>query len=1301
MSYPTITSNPVKGIEALRRQLGRLGYNSDSEIWVKVKNNIIHTAKLTENGLAVWECWKEKDEKGKPLEDPKGGSTWHKGKYYPNGYEYLLSRAEAGEEMFFIVNHPIGGIGAYHPSKFTSIFIECDVDTIEDQWRKVNWGRELGLIPSAIVFSGGKSLHVYFSLSTPVDRDTWHRLQRKAIAVYTSDPVIQNHNREMRLSGFPRPKKGEGRYQSLDFESDVTYTPEEFESLLNRAGGGFPHGLSEERWKEIFRVLRERKLPHQEKEALVRQASSLPEEELAENKRLKEVEIKRSKRCAIDTFGSNNLLDAITQASVKLGADAFDWAGHKWRWDSSSKARGCCPWHESASGTSAWIAPRKNGDGWGFACLTCTDNRQMNAFSYWWQLKHGLGAAYPAGKEWVQAAKEFCLSAGVVVPELPPLERWDEPDAQAYDEYLKQEAEREEWEEGLARYSSSKQQENKVQWLAAYPERVRWTQERLKSLAAFNPIIQNTKFVELLIKDFLPKEEPQQPPIYNQDAQVSTQRADYSLTNLPSGLYGFVTQMGGGKTTLMLKVIREFKEGNLISFRNSVLTQTCHNEQVKDIIHFLWDLEESNDRRKWIRARDGWMAACVESIAKCRPKEVLILEEVEKIKNSLLVSSTCRRDRRERLREFVRHLHAAKYVFCCDADLSGSTLSWLQAIAGGKKINVIQNIRQRFQWQCYFFSGAKELLDNGMVKEYPNKRADFELNLLSKFARGEKLLIAADSQRWGESIERALLMVNPGAKGLRVDSITKADDATKDEVNAFLRDPNKWIEENQPDYIIYTPTCEASLDITIEDYFDAVFGCFVHINHLSCKQMLGRLRTNAPRFIFAKTHAINDDGGSKSPLPQVVGKHMFQHNFETIREILLAEYPEIQDDFQLLQKMNEVIDFESKQYKDPHVQALVEARAMDNFSRANLRKNLAEELERCGHIISWVNPGDAEAKSASAPFRKEIMMEWSEAIANAEDIDIETAWEIQQSMTANLEDRHKATKAILKERLPEFVLTSNFVYKCYLDDRQWINRQEMRYLLDYPEIAKTLDRDRWASGLKFDTAWWDVRTNSLTIKALRTLKIPEIARSGKSWDKDTDWVLEFKERAIANSKLVKLALGITATEESDGCYLLRRCLERVGYPVKGKQRRVGNGERVRFYQVDAAVLSETSGIYHEVYQSIGKRFAEKLNKLEVSQSSHIEISTRAVCDTREMTLPEVLRLIEESTPPPNTELTSDQREVLEGNLQLLPECENWEMFESLVECWDEDFRALIWHNLPNQEKQRIRSLAIDRQAIAS
>jgi hypothetical protein len=276
------------------------------------------------------------------------------------------------------------------------------------------------------------------------------------------DPAVTNPHQPMRVPGFFRREKG--KQQTLEFYSNARYTSEEFEAGAQQCFAALDFTwrsaseFSEKRWQATRRVLAS-SLARSEKEAKVREILALSESELPGNKRRREVEQKRTERCTVTGFigrTTNSLVDAVNQASEKLGADTFDWAGHSWQWG-GNKARGYCPWHESTTGTAGWIAPLQNGNGWGFACPTCTDNKQLNAFAYWWHLKHGINASYPKGKEWVAAAKEFCQSAGVVVPEFIPQQQWNEPDAEFFAARSKQ---MEEWEEQLDHYLSTKRLES-------------------------------------------------------------------------------------------------------------------------------------------------------------------------------------------------------------------------------------------------------------------------------------------------------------------------------------------------------------------------------------------------------------------------------------------------------------------------------------------------------------------------------------------------------------------------------------------------------------------------------------------------------------------------------------------------------------------------------------------------------------------------------------------------------------------------------------------------------------------------
>ncbi|MFB2835096.1 hypothetical protein, partial [Floridanema evergladense] len=186
--------------------------------------------------------------------DSQGNTIWKTTGKQLNGFEYLKAQAEDGATIYFYPNQPSGGISNAHICSSHLLFYEIDNLPLFEQWKRLNDLKTLtGLKPCAVVFSGGKSLHVYFRLSQEIDAEThWRRLNRKLTVIQESDPAINNPARAMRLPGIVRRKAINGQLTdsidiSLEQYSDAVYTPEEFEKALD-ATGLFPYGLSYSRW---------------------------------------------------------------------------------------------------------------------------------------------------------------------------------------------------------------------------------------------------------------------------------------------------------------------------------------------------------------------------------------------------------------------------------------------------------------------------------------------------------------------------------------------------------------------------------------------------------------------------------------------------------------------------------------------------------------------------------------------------------------------------------------------------------------------------------------------------------------------------------------------------------------------------------------------------------------------------------------------------------------------------------------------------------------------------------------------
>lgn len=218
-----------------------LGYQIGREIQVVVGKNKIYRAHLTDNGLVIRQCRVV----GK-LSD--GGNDWQ-----PVGPEIdgqLLNQPLDADGVFFRPNRIEGGILNQHFQGSNVLFYEIDDRTLEEQKAALERFTEwTGLKPVAIVFSGGKSLHVYFLLSQELGAEDWKRLMRKLCVVHQSDPTLVNLNRAMRLPGALRLRDRQWVEQSLiSTDPSAVYTPTQFEAALDRTEL-FPFSMNDARWK--------------------------------------------------------------------------------------------------------------------------------------------------------------------------------------------------------------------------------------------------------------------------------------------------------------------------------------------------------------------------------------------------------------------------------------------------------------------------------------------------------------------------------------------------------------------------------------------------------------------------------------------------------------------------------------------------------------------------------------------------------------------------------------------------------------------------------------------------------------------------------------------------------------------------------------------------------------------------------------------------------------------------------------------------------------------------------------------
>jgi len=117
---------------------------------------------------------------------------------------------------------------SYSAKSFNAIWFECDDISKEDQIALIaRLESDLGLTPSLIIDTKGKSFHTYYKSSEPIDKETWDKLQRALIALCKSDPNLFRVSGSMRLAGSPRRKDEELVTTEIIYTSDAVYTPTE------------------------------------------------------------------------------------------------------------------------------------------------------------------------------------------------------------------------------------------------------------------------------------------------------------------------------------------------------------------------------------------------------------------------------------------------------------------------------------------------------------------------------------------------------------------------------------------------------------------------------------------------------------------------------------------------------------------------------------------------------------------------------------------------------------------------------------------------------------------------------------------------------------------------------------------------------------------------------------------------------------------------------------------------------------------------------------------------------------------
>lgn len=414
-----LTISPKSGIDAFTAFLATLQpKDGGREIWIKHSHDRFYVGRWDASGRFTIQRTKQTI-KNTPSSRVRSGIA------STDAFSYLsqLCQNEDGG-LFYIPTQPQDLPTADCVSATDDIGVELDEGTRAEQLEKYQlFTAVTGLTPSALISSGGKSVHGHYKIDAHIPLEQANYLRRLVCLALQSDPVTVRPHQPMRIPGFFRKEKGQE--QELLFSSQNRYSYDAivaglaqwFESI----GLPMPDRFSDDYWREFHRLLKpSNKDGEAEKQsrikALILQGCDGWEVERDRITAQKQAEREQRQRQSQRSqqwlnAGERQISELVDDACDRLGADGFNLFNHGWT-GNAEKSRGCCPWHQSSTGNSAWISNHYGA--MRFACYSCTDNRlTLDAFGYWLGIQQGTATpTYPSGKAYVDAANDFLALYG-------------------------------------------------------------------------------------------------------------------------------------------------------------------------------------------------------------------------------------------------------------------------------------------------------------------------------------------------------------------------------------------------------------------------------------------------------------------------------------------------------------------------------------------------------------------------------------------------------------------------------------------------------------------------------------------------------------------------------------------------------------------------------------------------------------------------------------------------------------------------------------------------------------------------
>ncbi|MEP0873218.1 KAP family NTPase, partial [Trichocoleus desertorum AS-A10] len=966
----------LTGREALLRFWQVMSYEPGREVQVSVNQTIYYQGFVTTDGLSLHEyvCT------GK---DANGRKQWEaSGKFWQDGYAYLLRRAKQGDEIFYKANYLVGGISNEAFVSSTDIFAEDDERSEPEQWDNLaQFVSATNIQPTAVIHSGGKSLHLHNRLKVPVQAEQWLDLVTQYCAWLGSDFSVTTLHRQMRLPGFPRRRKdGSWGEVALLVANDGATPIDTFQQALSESWP-YSHPFTKTRWQKyksttafarIGRDISPLSTPSD--------AFQLPESLLFPIQQSRTYTEQRSQSLSASENPWEKLLnDTLAPALEQLPLEQiFNEYQHDFK-QIGGELVGKSPWSATNSSGTAFKVNARSG------AWTCHASQQgsQSAIQYLQLIWYGKQGRSLHGREFIEFCKRLAAKVGVEISnELgQPPARQGRLNQAEYDAFV--EAQREQWKQD--------QEAEKQRKATTYREKIDRIQRSLNSLT-YKPTVE-----------------------LNQPYMGEFDLPEEGSVFLVSGL------CGTGKTTLFKRLAEQYRQkypsGKIVSIgsRNLLLLQSGEKLKIQHISVFKH--KGFTDTRALNTASSK--SLCFDSllkidISKLGPHPLVFLDEIDAGFKHLLQGGTIddkhighiQLHLQELLREIVDR---GGFIVGGEANLTDLPIDFLLETIGREvPLHLVVN-----SWIPYLPP------EKGGARVFDSPSMTLE-EICSFLAKGEPIIGVSDTQKWVEEVEGVVLKLEqagllPPQRIIRVDSKTSETDEIKD----FMRDPNAAIASQKPTLLLLSPSAESGIDITIP-YFKQLAFHFVYLETRSQIQLPSRYRLPIPWFGYVKEYAASDEGG-RSLNPATLLKDLYKNKEQLSRLVNLAEALAKDDNTEAQHKLIQLLSPDSESPDKFWLKHWAKFQARTNGARANMKERLLEYWRKTGRTVIQVECGKSKHY---AQLRREVREEldlleaqkW--AAAETFDITVSHALTILESNNSTEDERRKAQKRLLEDKLP-------------------------------------------------------------------------------------------------------------------------------------------------------------------------------------------------------------------------------------------------------------------------------------------